>query len=44
MPSPAWHCEVLNMREQLVVQGLALFRDWEDAKDKICASVQSKQK
>lgn len=38
-PSPLWHREVLERREQQVREGSADSTDWETAKDNIRASV-----
>ncbi|MBI3919801.1 MAG: addiction module protein, partial [Armatimonadetes bacterium] len=39
IPSPLWHREVLQARQQQVGAGTAGFTDWETAKDNIRASV-----
>jgi len=36
---PQWHKEVLDEREQLLVEGKAHFIDWEDAKEQIKQAV-----
>ncbi len=35
VPSPAWHGNVLAQREQMIVDGSAVFSDWEAEKAKI---------
>jgi hypothetical protein len=35
VPVPDWHREVLNLREQAVEDGEAVFSDWADARRRI---------
>lgn len=35
VPSPAWHADVLNARENRVREGSSQFGDWDDAKRRI---------
>ncbi len=39
VPSPLWHREVLQARQQQVRAGTVGFTDWEAAKDNVRASV-----
>ena len=35
VPVPAWHQEVLQLREQAVAAGEAVFSDWADARRRL---------